>query len=85
MFRLKPITYINAKLAISETPSTADTIRVAESWRRNSAITATTSMIAINRVISTSCSEARIVCVRSISVLTCTEAGSIASRLGSAA
>src|SRR3546814_9155204 len=43
LFRLKPITYIRAKLAISDTHSTAETIRVAESWRRNSAITATTS------------------------------------------
>ncbi|MNN36797.1 hypothetical protein D3C81_1507050 [compost metagenome] len=85
LFRLKPMTYISAKLAISDTPSTADTISVADSWRRNSAITATTSMIAISRVISTSCSEARMVWVRSISVLTCTEAGSIASSAGKAA
>ncbi|KWV90166.1 hypothetical protein PFLmoz3_00164 [Pseudomonas fluorescens] len=31
LFRLNPITYIRAKLATSETPSTADTISVADS------------------------------------------------------
>ncbi len=31
LLRLKPITYINAKLATRETPSTAETIRVADS------------------------------------------------------
>ncbi|MNY69432.1 hypothetical protein D3C86_2073750 [compost metagenome] len=30
LFRLKPMTYIRAKLAISDTPSTADTISVAD-------------------------------------------------------
>ncbi|MNP75785.1 hypothetical protein D3C76_1729010 [compost metagenome] len=85
MFRLKPITYISAKLAISDTPSTAETINVADSWRRNSAITATTSITAIISVISTSCSDARMVWVRSISTLTCTEAGNIACNAGSAA
>ncbi|MNG01113.1 hypothetical protein D3C84_840780 [compost metagenome] len=79
------MTYIRAKLAISDTPSTADTISVADSWRRNNAITATTSMMAISRVISTSCSEARMVWVRSISTLTCTEAGNMASSAGNAA
>ncbi|MNN80442.1 hypothetical protein D3C81_1971760 [compost metagenome] len=85
MLRLKPITYIKAKLAISETASTAQTISVADSWRKNSAITATTSKMAISRVSSTSCSEARMVWVRSISTLTCTDAGSMPSRSGSAA
>ncbi|MOA34923.1 hypothetical protein D3C78_1563380 [compost metagenome] len=79
------MTYIRAKLAISDTPSTADTISVADSWRRNSAITATTSITAIIKVISTSCSEARMVWVRSINTLTCTEAGNIACSAGSAA
>ncbi len=85
LFRLKPSTYIKAKLAVRDTPSTAETIRVADHWRRNSAITATTSSTAISRVISTSCNEARMVWVRSTSTLTCTEAGSMASRPGRAA
>ena len=85
LLRLKPSTYIKAKLAINDTPSTADTISVADHWRRNSAITATTSNTAINKVISTSWSEARMVWVRSLSTLTSTEAGSIACNSGSAA
>ncbi|RMR92560.1 hypothetical protein ALP75_202598 [Pseudomonas syringae pv. actinidiae] len=83
LFRLKPNRYIIAKLAISDTPSTALTISVAESWRRNSAMTATTSNTAINRVISTSCSEARMVRVRSLSTDTSTVAGSISCKRGS--
>ena len=85
LLRLKPSTYIRAKLAISDTPNTAETIRVADHWRRNSAITAITSSTAISRVISTSCSEARMVLVRSLSTVTCTDAGSMACRAGRAA
>ncbi|MNY37732.1 hypothetical protein D3C86_1723150 [compost metagenome] len=85
LFRLNPMMYIRAKLAINDTPSTAVTIKVAESWRRNIAITATTSMIAISKVISTSCNEARMVWVRSTSTPTWTEAGSMASSVGKAA
>ena len=48
-------------------------------------MTATTSSTAISRVISTSCNEARMVWVRSLSTVTSTEAGSIACRPGRAA
>lgn len=82
LFRLKPIRYIKAKLAISDTPSTLDTIIVADNWRRNSAITATTSRMAISRVTSTSCKDARMVLVRSLNTA-CTDAGNMACRRGS--
>ncbi|MNO67917.1 hypothetical protein D3C76_587340 [compost metagenome] len=85
LFRLKPSTYISAQLAISDTPSTLDTTRVADHWRRNSAITPITRATAIIRVSSTSCSEARMVWVRSCSTDTSTEAGSISCSLGRAA
>ncbi|MNP12747.1 hypothetical protein D3C76_1049980 [compost metagenome] len=84
LFRLNPSTYIMAKLATSDTPSTLVTISVADSWRRNSAMTAITSRTAIIKVISTSCSEARMVWVRSLSIDTLTEAGSMASSPGRA-
>ncbi|MCY1457749.1 hypothetical protein D9M71_750700 [compost metagenome] len=84
LFRLKPNRYIRAKLAISDTPSTLDTIKVADHCRRNSAITPITRITAIIRVISTSCREARMVCVRSLSTETWTAAGSICSSRGKA-
>ena len=85
LFRLKPNTYIKAQLAISDTPSTLETTIVADHWRRNSAITPITSATAIIRVSSTSCSEARMVWVRSLSTETSTEAGSISVSFGRAA
>lgn len=85
LLRLKPNTYINAQLAISDTPSTLETMKVADHWRRNSAITPITRATAISRVSSTSCSEARMVCVRSCSTDTSTAAGSISCRRGRAA
>ena len=83
LFRLKPSTYINASEAISDTPSTLDTIRVADHCRRNSAITPMTSTTAISSVISTSCKEARIVSVRSLRTVTSIDAGRRACKRGS--
>ena len=85
LFKLKPIRYISAKLATNDTPSTLDTIIVADNWRRNNAITATTSRMAISSVTSTSCRDARMVLVRSVNTLTCTDAGSMACRRGNSA
>ncbi|MNP62473.1 hypothetical protein D3C76_1577600 [compost metagenome] len=84
MFKLKPKIYISAQLAISDTPSTLDTTKVADHWRRNNAITPITRITAIIKVSSTSCSEARMVWVRSCSTDTSTEAGSISCKRGSA-
>ncbi|KAG0780636.1 hypothetical protein G6F22_009977 [Rhizopus arrhizus] len=74
-----------AKVATSATTSTAPTMSVADSWRRNRPITSTTSTMVSTRVTSTSCSEARMVRVRSLSTSTSTLAGRLARSSGSAA
>ncbi|MNZ33175.1 hypothetical protein D3C78_505160 [compost metagenome] len=84
LLRVKPSRYIAAKLALSDTASTVATIRVADSWRRNSPITMITRPMVSSRVSSTSCNEARMVRVRSLRTSTSTLAGSISRRRGRA-
>lgn len=85
LLRVKPSTYIAAKLALRDTASTVATIRVADSWRRNRPITSTTRPMVSSRVSSTSCSDERMVRVRSLSTSTSMVAGSISRRRGNAA
>lgn len=85
LLRVKPSTYIAAKLALRDTASTVATIRVADSWRRNRPITSTTRPMVSSRVSSTSCNDERMVRVRSLSTSTSMVAGSISRRRGSAA
>ncbi|MNV24332.1 hypothetical protein D3C71_1153930 [compost metagenome] len=66
LFRLNPANDITANVATSDTPSTADTIRVADTCRRKAAITAITSTMATTSVSCTSCSDERMVRVRSL-------------------
>ncbi|KAG1311216.1 hypothetical protein G6F62_014470 [Rhizopus arrhizus] len=72
-----------AKVATSATTSTAPTMSVADSWRRNRPITSTPSTMVSTRVASPSCSEARMVRVRSLSTSTATLAGRLARSSGS--
>ena len=60
-------------------------ISVAGTLRRKTKITSTTRPMVSSSVISTSCTEARMVCVRSTSVLTVTVGGIDACSRGSAA
>ena len=82
--RLKSSASITAAVASSETGMTALGIRVARTSRRNRKITTTTSTMVISRVISTSRTEARMVWVRSATMLTLTAGGMSASSRGSA-
>ncbi len=85
LLRLKPSTSMAATVAIIDTPSTAVTMTVAETWRKKAPITTTTSTKVSARVSSTSCSEERMVRVRSLSTSTMTLAGRRAASSGSAA
>ncbi len=81
----KPSAYIAAAVATSATLSTEATIAVADSWRRNRPMTRITRPIVTPSVSSTSCSEARVVRVRSDSSSSSTPAGSRLRRRGSSA
>ncbi len=82
--RLYPTRYITATVPSRASGTVALGISVAGTLRRKMKITSTTSAMVSISVISTSCTEARIVCVRSTSVLTCTVGGIAASRRGNA-
>ena len=85
LLRLKPIRYIAAAVATKATTSTAATITVADSWRRNKPMTSTTKPIVTASVSSTSCSDERIVRVRSFNTSSSTPAGSKPRNSGSLA
>ena len=76
---------ITAAVASRETGITALAIRVARRSRRNRKITATTRAMVISRVISTSCTEARMVTVRSATTFISMPMGTAARRAGNAA
>ncbi len=65
LFRVKPSTYITSAAPASESGTVTAAIRVGASRRRNSAMVSTTMASAISRVICTSCSDERMVGVRS--------------------
>ena len=82
--RLKPARYIAPAVPHSASGTVTLGIRVAGMLRRNTKITITTSAMVSTSVNSTSCTDARMVWVRSISVLTSTVGGIEAFRRGSA-
>ena len=84
LLRLNPSAYMAAVAATSDTASTAPTMAVADTWRRNSPMMTITSPTVTARVISTSCCEARMVRVRSLSRPSSTLAGIWALSRGSA-
>ena len=69
----------------SETTVAAAGMRAARRLRRNSPVTSTTSATAMSRVSSTSCTEARMVRVRSLATLKEMSGGSWARSCGSSA
>ncbi len=79
----KPARYMKPKVPMSESGTATLGITVARRLRRNTKITATTSPTASISSISTSCTEARIVTVRSVSTATSIAAGSPACSCGS--
>jgi hypothetical protein len=83
--RLKPSRYMTPNVPSSAvTVATAGT-SVARTLRRNALTTSTTSSTATMSVISISCSDARIECVRSDATWRSTSAGSSACSAGSSA
>ncbi len=79
----KPARYITPNVPTSDSGTATPGITVAGTLRRNRKITITTSAIASSSSISTSCTDARIVVVRSVSTSALTEAGSEACSCGS--
>ena len=62
---MKPITYMTSAAPASDSGTVTAAIRVGASRRRNSAMVSTTIARLISRVICTSCSDERMVGVRS--------------------
>ena len=81
----KPMKYIAANAPTSDSGTEMLAITVARSEPRNRKITKVTSATASTSSNFTSDTEARMPAVRSVSTVTCTSAGSCASRSGSAA
>jgi hypothetical protein len=79
----KPARYMTPKVPISESGTATLGMSVAEIFLRKTKMTATTSTTAIARSICTSCTEARMVTVRSVSTATSIDAGSAAWSCGS--
>ena len=80
-----PTRYMTPKVPTSETGTTMLGMIVARMFRRNRKITITTSAIDSPSSNSTSCTEARIVVVRSASTVTCSAPGRPACSCGSSA
>src|ERR1700712_2867993 len=80
--RLKPSRYITAKVQTSATGTVRDGMIVAHTFRRNTKITITTNPIDRISVNCTSATEARMVCVRSITIEVWIEGGIDACRRG---
>ncbi len=85
LFRLKPRKYITPKVPSSESGTTIAGTSVVRQLRKKTNVTAVTSSTEITSVISTSSSDARIVVVRSIRMLSSMVGRIDASRNGSAA
>ena len=83
LLRLKCARYMTPKVPTSDNGTDKAGITVAGTLRRNRKITITTSAMANANSNCTSRIDARIVVVRSVSILTSTPAGSEACRLGS--
>ncbi len=83
LLRLKPARYMKAKVPISDTGTERLGMKVAGMLRRKRKITMMTSTTAIDSSSSTSCTEARMVMVRSVSTTTSTEVGIEALSAGS--
>ena len=83
--RLKLNRYISAVAPSSASGTVTLGMSVAQKLRRNSRITITTRQMVSARVNSTSCTEARMVCVRSTMVSICMPGGMTAARRGMAA
>ena len=71
-----PAKAITAKVPASDSGTATEGMIVAHSRRRNTKITATTRPMVRIRVNCTSCTEARMVSVRSLKISRCTSAGS---------
>ena len=82
LLRLYPSRYITPKVPTSESGTATLGMIVADRLRRNRKMTITTSAIVSSNSNSTSCTEARIVVVRSVSTATFTDPGSEACRRG---
>ncbi len=77
-----PAKAITPKVPSSDSGTATDGITVAHSRRRNTKITATTRQMVSTRVNCTSCTEARMVTVRSENTSSFTSAGSMPCRPG---
>ena len=82
VLRLKPKTYMRAKVLIKEAGTATAGMRAARQSRKNSNTTNTTRITAINSVFCASSKEARILGVRSCATCNCTSAGIMASNCG---
>src|SRR6185312_7199071 len=71
-----------AKVPITAMGKASEGMMVAERVRRKRNITATTSTAAINRVICTSATDARMDWLRSYSTVKCAELGKVRTKLG---
>ena len=83
LFRLKPSRYMTPKLPTRESGTATLGMKVAEKERRNKKMTVTTSATASKSSNCTSCTEARMVVVRSVRSSTRTAAGSEPCNCGS--
>ena len=81
----KPSRYITPKVPSSETSVATAGMTVARTLRRKALTTRTTSMIAMASVSSTSCSDERMECVRSVATCSLMSCGSCSCRSGSSA
>src|SRR5262249_36491384 len=85
LLRLKPSRYMAPNVPTSETGTATAGMRVARTLRRNTNTTNVTSTTDMTSVRSTSCSEARIVVLRSSTTSTLIEAGTEARSCGRSA
>ena len=76
LFRLKPTRYMAASVPTSDKGTLRLGMTVAGILRRNRKITSTTRITASDSSNSTSCTDARMVLVRSVRIVTSTAAGS---------
>ena len=80
--RLKPTRYMTAKVPINETGTATLGIMVARGLRKKKKTTSTTRPMEMSRVRSTSSTEARMVVVRSRTIVALMPCGRMASRNG---
>ncbi len=82
LFRLKFSAYMTAKVPMMETGTAIDGMKVAAGLPRNRKITSTTRITASISSSCTSCTEARMVMVRSLRIATRTAEGRVACSVG---